>query len=190
LVFVALGIAGPAHADTRIGLAVVGDSAGFAEGSKSVLGPEVSLVTWEGRFGLAAEGAAACTNSMHEGVAWLGVSARLRFLRAHTMRYALDGTATPIMFDLDAETVVQHEWWDWDLNDPRAPERTSYGVGLGTSIATNSATTIAGVRAAVRVMVTPERASDVATRMLAPGPTTHPELGVIVMVGTELGRRN
>jgi hypothetical protein len=191
LVIAAAGFASSAHAETRVGLAAVGGMAGFAAGSEALIGSEGSLAWWRGAFGVAAEGAAAArTDTLRNGALWLGASARFRVLRRHAAIHSMDGKLTPLALDLDVETIVQHEWWDFDPSDARPPERTAYGFGIATSIGTDAGTTVCGLRAAIRVMVAPERATDVATRMISPDPAAHREFGVLVSIGTELGRRD
>jgi hypothetical protein len=191
LVIVAAVLGSPAHADTRFGLAAVGGTAGFANGSEALLGTELSLVLRHGAFGLAAEGAAAAkTDTMREGALWAGASARVRVLQGHSSYRAMDGAYTPLAIDLDLEAVVQHEWWDFDSLDARPTERTTYGLGIATSVGTDAGGSVCGLRAAIRIMIAPELTTDVSARMLSPSPATHRDLGVLFSIGTEFGRRD
>jgi hypothetical protein len=177
----------PAFAEdsTRVGLSMVGGTAAAPEENAGIIGTQVSVAHWVGRFGVAAEGSAvAFTSTMREGGATAGLGARMRLLEGATSFTALNGTRAPIALGLELECVAQHEWWDFEeANESHA----SYALGLAASARGSDRARLVGFRASIRFVTSSQDGAQAVARMLEPPMDVRRSIGVLVSFGTELG---
>jgi hypothetical protein len=177
----------PAFAEdsTRVGLSMVGGTAAAPEQNASIVGTQISVAHWVGRFGLAAEGSAvALTSTVREGGATAGLGARMRLLEGATSFTALNGTRAPIALALELECVAQREWWDFEEANE---SHTSYALGLAASARGSDRARLVGFRASIRVVTSSQDDAQAVARMLMAGSDARRSVGVLVSFGTELG---
>jgi hypothetical protein len=179
--------ASTASADSnRVGLSMSGGTAPIVDTVRgtSLVGTQVAMSHWVGRFGVSAEGAALALVSSAGGVFSVGLAGHIQLAQYATIRTALDGTRSPLSLGMELEAVAQHQWWDLDRDTVAPP--TMFGVGFAVTATSHDDRHVVGIRADVRLLVARDAGMDAVARRTS-GASDESVHGVLVTLGTELG---